>query len=189
LPRWRSSSSRRGARASRRRLSFSRSGPPSRRLGPPSSASVRPERKRRADFSESASHWRRRRPPSSSGTWRSRGSQASWSKRVCPMKSCSRPTRKKTPLSSSCSRQRPPRVPPSSRRRGRLRVSCLSCLSPVGLILLGSAPNLVCVLVFRPVEGSRDFDDPGTGHPDGLQLFSAGARRAVGRRPQGMPGY
>jgi septal ring factor EnvC (AmiA/AmiB activator) len=47
------------------------------RLGPPSSVSVRLERKRRANFSRSAPRWRRRRPPSSSGTWRSRGSRAS----------------------------------------------------------------------------------------------------------------
>jgi hypothetical protein len=35
-------------------------------------------------------------------------------------------------------------------------------------------------LVFRLADGSRELSDPGVGHPDGLQLFSAGAGGAAG---------
>jgi hypothetical protein len=59
-PRWGSSSVRRKARASRRILSSSRSGLPSRRPRPPSSANARPGRKRKAMFSGSAPRLKRR---------------------------------------------------------------------------------------------------------------------------------
>jgi hypothetical protein len=68
-------------------------------------------------------------------------------------------------------------------------VSCLSQPSPAGLIHSGSAPNLICVLVFRPEDGSWELDDLGTGRTGGLQLFPAGAGGAVGRCPRDMPGH
>jgi hypothetical protein len=89
-------------------------------------------RKRRANFGGSVPRRRRRRPPSSSGTRRSRGSPASWSRRVCPSRTCSRLARKRMLSSLSCSRQPPLCAPPSSRRRSRSRVSCSSCSSLVG---------------------------------------------------------
>jgi hypothetical protein len=69
------------------------------------------------------------------------------------------------------------------------RVSCLSCLSLVGWVCLESAPNLVCIFVFRPADSSRDVDNPSAGHLDGLQLLPVGAGRAAGRGPRGVPGH
>jgi hypothetical protein len=43
-------------------------------------------------------------------------------------------------------------------------VSCLSCLSPVGLTRFGSAPDLVCIFVFRPADSAQDVGDSGAGH-------------------------
>jgi hypothetical protein len=63
-----------------------------------------------------------------------------------------------------------------------------SYLSPAGLIRLGSAPNWIYILVFRPADGSRELHDPGTGHTDGLQLFPIGAGGAAGRCPRDVPG-
>jgi hypothetical protein len=183
------SSVRSKVRTGRRRLSSSKSGLSSRRLRPPSSMNAQPERKRRAILSGSTLRSRRHRPPSRSRTRRSRGSPVSWSKRACPRRTYGRTTRRRMLSSSSCSRQLPPRVPPSSRRRSRLRVSCFPCLSPVGLIHLGSAPNSVRTFVFRPTDGARDDNDLGAGHPDGLQLIPTGAGRAAGRRPRGVPGH
>jgi hypothetical protein len=62
-------------------------------------------------------------------------------------------------------------------------VSCLSHLSPAGLIRLGSAPNLILFLIFKLADSSRELNDPGTGHTDGLQLFPAGAGGAASRYP------
>jgi hypothetical protein len=96
--------------------------------------------------------------------------------------------RRRMPPSSSYSRQPRPRVRPLRRRRNRFKVSCLSHPSPAGLIHSGFAPNLICVLVFRPEDGSRELDDPGTGHTGSLQLFPAGAGGAAGRCPQDVLG-
>jgi hypothetical protein len=90
--------------------------------------------------------------------------------------------------SSTCSRRLRPRAQSSRWRRNRSRVSHLSHLSPAGLIHLGSAPNLIRVLVFRSADGSRELNNLGTGHTDSLQLFSAGAGGAADRGPRGMPG-
>jgi hypothetical protein len=80
-------------------------------------------------------------------------------------------------------------VQPSRRRRNRFRVSCLSHLSPAGLIHLGSAPNLICVLIFRPADGSWELNNPVAGRTDCLQLFSIGAGGAAGRCPRDVLGH
>jgi hypothetical protein len=188
LPLWGNSSARSRARASRRRVGSSRSSPPSRRPRLPSSASARPGRKRRANSSGSTPCWRRRGLPSSSGTRRSRGPPGSWSRRVCPTRACSRPVRKRMSSSSSYNRRPPLRAPPSSRRRRRSRVSYSSYFS-LACSSLGSAPNLVRTFAFRPTNDSWDVGDTGVGDPDGLQFLPAGAGRAAGRGPRGVPGH
>jgi hypothetical protein len=77
LPRRRSSSNGNRTHANRWVLSFSRSEPPSLRLGSPSSVSVWRGKRRRADSSRNAPHSRGRRRPSRSGMKKSRGSTGS----------------------------------------------------------------------------------------------------------------
>jgi hypothetical protein len=67
------------------------------------------------------------------------------------------------------------------------KVSCLSHLSPAGLIHLGFAPNLISFLIFRPADGSRELSGPGTSHTDGLQLFPIRAGGAAGSCPRDVP--
>jgi hypothetical protein len=153
---------------SRRRASFNRSDPPSRRTKLPSSVSARLGRRRKANSSRSTLHWRRRGPLSSSGMLRSRGSPRNWSRKACRMRSCDWLARRRTPLFSSCSERRRLRARRSRQRRSRLRVSCPSqffCLS-LGFVEIRS--RLICFFTFRPTNGSRDVSDPGQGDPDGL---------------------
>jgi hypothetical protein len=52
---------------------------------------------------------------------------------------------------------------------------------------LGSAPNLVRIFAFRPVDGSWDVGGPGAGDPGGLQLLPVRGGRDAGRGPRGVP--
>jgi hypothetical protein len=52
-----------------------------------------------------------------------------------------------------------------------------------------SAPDLIRVFAFRPVDGSRDVGDPGRGDPDGLKLLSIGTGGPAGSGPRGVSGH
>jgi hypothetical protein len=88
-----------------------------------------------------------------------------------------------------CERPRK-RARPMTRRRSKLKVGFVSAPSR-SLIWLAQDPLLTFVfpsLVFRPADRPGEYDHPGRGCADGLQLLAIGVGGVVGRRPRGLPG-
>jgi hypothetical protein len=155
-----------------------------------SSGSTWREKRRWGGSRKSAPRSRGRKRCSSSGKTRPRSSTGSWSSLAFCTRTCASPSRSKRPQSVTCGERLRKRARPSTRRGSRSKVGFVS--APFrSLIRLAQDPLLVFVsssLAFRPVDHPGEYDHPGRGCADSLQLLPTRVGGVAGCRPRGLPG-
>jgi hypothetical protein len=114
----------------------------------------------------------------------------SWSSSASHTRTCASPSRSRRPRSMTCGERPRKRTRPSTRRGSRSKVGFVS--APFrSLIPLAQDPLLTFVsslLAFRPADRPWEYDHPGRGCADGLQLLTTRVGGVVGCRPRGLPG-
>jgi hypothetical protein len=120
----------------------------------------------------------------------SRGSTGSWSSSASCTRTCASPSRSKRPRSVTC-RERPRRhARPSTRRGSRSKVSCVSAPLRSSIWLFRDPlPTFVSLsLVFRPADRPGEYDHPGRGCAEDLQLLATGVEGVADCCPRGLQG-